>query len=164
MANSNIGAAFTTLDSASANITFTLLGVSKTPAIMGLSELPDTLSAASLPIRLLISMDGVGEGTQMEFVTIGAGTTGGAFQMRWRITDLMLALPQTQGRGLKSVAESLISYSGKYVDMLRNNRNLATGISIVGAQVSAGIYTYPGESGTPYFGVQAVIDLLEIVS
>ena len=159
---SNISAAYAALDATT--VTFTLLGQSRTPVVKTLSEIPNTINAGDLPLRLLLSMESVGDGERMDFLTIGAGASGGSFHMRWKITDLMLAIPSAQGQGIKSVAASLVSYCGKYADMARNSRNLATGISIEHLTLAAGTYTYPGEAGTPYFGVQATLDLVEIVS
>jgi hypothetical protein len=159
---SNISAAYATLDAT--QITFELLGQSVAPTVKTLSELPNKENAPNLPVRLLIGMDGVGEGTAMKFDTIGTGLTGGGgLMMRWKITDLMLAVPQTHTQGMKTVAASLVAYCGKYVDMARNNRNIATGISIEGLTLSAGTYEFPADSGIRYFGVMAVLDLVELI-
>ena len=161
---SNVSGIFSALDAAP--ITFTFRNQQKTPTIKTLSELPNTINgAADLPMRLLLSMDGVGEGQSIKFTTLNSGTEGGGnLEVQWQVTDLMLLIPQAQGSGFKDVADTLVSYMGKYVDMVRNKRNLTEGISITNVRLSAGTYMFPGEGGTLYFGVQAILDLLEIVS
>lgn len=162
MATSNIAAAYAALDAT--NITFSLRGADRTPAVKTLSELPNIVNAADLPMRLLLSVDGVGEASDMQFLTLGQGTAGGSYTVTWRIVDLMLAATQASGSGAKDVALSLVTYCGKYMDMARNSRNLASGISIQKAVPSAGIYEFPAGSGNMFFGVQVIIDLVEIVS
>lgn len=162
MATSTIGAAFDALDLTT--ITYTLLGKSVTPTVKNLSELPNTVNAGDLPMRLLIAVDGLAEGEPQQFLTLGAGASGGSFQMPWRVTDLCLMIPAAQGQGIKAVGVAMVSYMGKYADMVRNNRNIVAGISMKLVGISAGTYSYPGENGTLYFGVQSVLELLEIVS
>lgn len=148
-------------------VTFTLRGQLKTPAVKGLTELPNTISGTSgLPVRLLINVANNAEGQTMKVFTIGAAINGGAkYKVSWKITELMLALPQQHGTGLKDVAYDLMDYCGKYLDKVRENLNITASALVTDCSVEPGTYLYPAtENGVAYYGVQCVWTIEEIVS
>lgn len=156
---SNFTAAYAALDATV--VTFTFKGQQVTPTVKTLTELPESINGtADLPMRLLLSMDGIGESTGVANQIIGA--SAGGQRIDWKITDLMLLVPQTLGR-TKDVSLSLAEYMENYADMIRVTRNLATGVYIQDCQLSAGTYQFPAtETGTLYFGVQCINTLMEL--
>jgi hypothetical protein len=155
---------------ADTEVTFTYGGASKTPTVKTLAELPNAVSTADLPIRLLISSQSLGEGQSMEWVTIGSGPSGASFNLRWQIDDLLLLAPVGQTTGVRQTSTALIQYCGRYADMCRNNRHIrdaTTGLdaSVMDVQIVPGIYRYPDSDTAPaYFGVLSTVVFLERVA
>jgi hypothetical protein len=87
----------------------------KTPTVYDLDELPESISTAILPARLLIPVgSNPGEGRMAEFYAIGTQMT-----VNWQVNDLMLWQASEQGRGLQEFAPELVDYCGKYLDAMR---------------------------------------------
>lgn len=139
------------------------------PFVYGLTGIPNTVASADLPVRVLLDLANAGEGQSMQFHTVNSGIGGGGAQyIDWQISDLMLLLPEAQGLGVKQVAETLVAYTGAYVDAVRDNRELVdealNSASFTALRVSPGIYEYPAESGNRYWGVMATSTIREIIS
>lgn len=147
----------------------TVLVGTKTPEVYGLTGIPNTIASANLPCRVLLDLANAGEGETMQFHTINSGIGGGGAQyIDWQVGDLMLMLPEGQGIGNKQVAQTLVAYTGAYIDAVRNARDLVdsddNSASFTALRVSPGIYEYPAESGNRYWGVMASATIREIIS
>lgn len=132
--------------------------------VYGLTGLPNSVPSGNLPCRILLDLANAGEGQSMEFFTVNSGIGGGGAQyIEWQLNDLMLLLPEGQGRGNKQVSTALITYTGAYVDAVRNARALVPTANITGLRVSPGIYEYPAGSGVMYWGCMATLTIKEII-
>lgn len=163
MATSQITAIYAAIESV--NVTFNLRGQSRTPTVKGLTELPNRVESADLPLRLLLNVQNNAEGVSFQAGTLGSGLGGGAKPtIIWRITDLMLALPQNQGTGVKDVAYDLMAYCSAYLAAVRNNIKITSGALVEDVSVEPGVYLYPAsETGVAYYGVQCVWSIKELV-
>jgi hypothetical protein len=118
------------------------------------TELPESVAAASTPIRLLMPM-----GTRPGSTAIAALTMQGAAGAEWRIADLLLLKPAQAGR-LDQAAGVLVQYMQDYASALMRQRALA-GAFIQSAGVEAGIFEYPAQSNVKWFGVEATLTVKE---
>lgn len=158
MMASQISAIYTAFE----NMTITVSSV--TPRVYGLTGLPNSIAAADLPARVLLDLANAAEGQSMEFFTVNSGIGGGGAQyVDWQMNDLLLWMPEAHGRGVKDVATALIAYCGKYIDTVRNSRNIVSSASFTGLRVSPGVYEYPAGSGQMYWGVMATSTIREII-
>lgn len=132
----------------------------RTPDIYFFTEQPNAAETANLPLRLLEVV-----GSNAEMSDLVYGTIGSAPQVdtTWRISDLLLWMPQAQGTGVRDVARLLVDYCGKYVETARMNRDLTEQISIASLQVTPGTFRYPADGERVYYGVRAVMGLKELI-
>jgi len=135
-----------------------------TPTPYALTGTPNKGNSADTPMRLLLAVDGSGDGKSIDFKTLGTPGVNDTIEMTWALTDLMLWKPMAQGQGVRSVASDLIAYAAAYVNAIRTNRNLTTRASVVNLRITPGVFEYPAGSGSYYYGVQSVLTILEIVS
>lgn len=141
------------------NISVTVGSV--TPTAYGLTGLPNQIASADLPARLILAVGGaLATGQQaVQFYTLSDYKYGA----KWQINDLMLWIPQEQGRGVAQVAQSLVQYAGAYLDAVRTNRDLTALASIEDMRAEPGLYEYPQGSGITYFGCMATVTVQEWV-
>ena len=133
----------------------------KVVAVRGLDELQNQVTAADMPIRLLVPYGrwwDVG-GEDMTFIAFRDMS-----RLTWTIRDMMLYKPVRQGLGLADVAGPLARYAAAYVDTVTDNRQLTNTAWVGQALVLPGVYEWPLESGNFYWGVEATIRAEEIVS
>jgi hypothetical protein len=132
----------------------------KTPTVYGLDKLPENITTAHLPCRLLLPVGGnPGEGRDLSFIAIGTGVT-----INWQITDLMLWQASEQGIGLREFAPEIVDYAGKYVDMLRTFRCPYQNTALESASMTPGEYEWPRGSGRFYAGVLCQLNIKEVAS
>ncbi len=132
-----------------------------TPYAYNLDELPEAVTTAQLPCRLLLPVSSnPSEGREGTHIAIGT-----AMSIVWQITDLMLWQASEQGLGLREFAPLLVDYSGKYLDAMRawgkcpsDNSTLQT------VSITPGMYEWPSTSGRYYAGVLCILQILEVVS
>lgn len=133
----------------------------KTPTVYGITGLPNTVATADLPVRIVEILGSnamEGEGLPR---TIGANPQISA---NWMLSDLLLWLPQAQGAGVKQVAQTLVEYSGLYIDAARAIRAITSNASIMSVSPVAGVYEYPLNSGILYYGVAVKVKVKEIIA
>lgn len=147
---------------AARNVTYTNQhGVITTPRTYDLDELPDNVSPADAPARLLLPYATFTEGKDGRFAALGAIS-----QINWSITDLLLITPGVLGGGIGQVAADIVLYQDAYVTMLtRGDRTLDTGgeVEVLGWRPIPGLYDWPIGSGQWWQGVMIVIDVLEVI-
>ena len=132
-----------------------------TPRTYDLHELPQSVSTAQLPCRLLLPVGNEpGEGREGTFIAIGTGMT-----IIWTINDLMLWQPINQGSGLKEFASELVDYAGKYIDAMRTfGKCPYADTTVESVSISPGIYEWPASGGTNYAGVMCQLQIREALS
>ena len=130
-----------------------------TPTVYGLGVLPDAVSPAQLPCRLLLPIGSKTAVTAGQFLGFGTAVT-----INWRVTDLMLWATAVAGAGIHDYAQTLVQYAGVYVDMLRTIRAPAPITRLTNWQILPGRFQYPLNSGRWFFGVECTIDLQELLS
>lgn len=122
-----------------------------------LSALPDTVTAAGLPLRLLLPTPP--QGTDVDSFTIADFGSKNAV-VDWRVTDLMLLAPTRLGEGLGGVAATLSGYAQAYLDAIRANHTLGlTATGVLKAQVDIRPFEYPSYSDHWYYGVAVVLTI-----
>jgi len=131
-----------------------------TPTVYDLDELPENITTAHLPCRLLLPVGGYpAEGRDAEFIAIGTGVT-----INWQITDLMLWQASEQGIGLREFAPELVDYCGKYLDSMRTFKCPYTNSALESFSVMPGEFEWPRGSGRYYAGVICQLNIKEVAS
>lgn len=130
----------------------------KTPTVYGYDALPTAVTTAQLPCRLLTPFD-----RRLE-AQAGALTLGGGQVIRWRLTDLLVWTPTGQGRGLAEHSDALVAYCEAYAAAV-GGATLDTSASratVVAVAFAAGVFRYPTEDSSPYYGVECAVTVEEI--
>lgn len=136
-----------------------------TPTAYVPDNLPPTIPSGNLPVRLLLPLGTQPNARSAVAVTFGRGST-----IPWTIFDLFLLRPVTQGQLLEHAVGSLVKYTQAYIDafstpaarsLIRNSSGAATLESII---ADMGIYTYPRDSSTSYFGVEMALSIKEVTA
>lgn len=123
--------------------------------VYDLPDLPTQVHSVNLPLRLLLPFrDESQSGTVV--------TLGRRWSMEWRIVDLFLWKPVTQGRGLAAVPY-LYDYIASYLENLKlvNWPENVTLVSIPTCE--PGTYGYPTGTAAEYFGVEIVLGFKELI-
>lgn len=126
-----------------------------TPTAYDIDRLPNALTNAHLPARLLLPLGTDGENRTTTFQTVGRGIA-----VSWKLTDLMLFKSLGQGQGLHSVAFDLLDYMRAYINAVKQSRALGTGV-LVSLNFNAGIFTYPLNTKSVYYGVETTLVINE---
>lgn len=131
-----------------------------TPTVYGLDELPESITTAHLPCRLLLPVGSYpAEGRDGEFIAIGTGVT-----ITWQITDLMLWQASEQGLGLREFAPELVDYCGEYMDAMRAFKCPYANSALEGFSMTPGEFEWPRGSGRFYAGVICQLNVKEVAS
>ena len=136
----------------------TVITVSETAVtVYDADELPNSVPAASLPVRLLTPLNpfGVEVGGFSESIAMSGGSQ--PYIVNWTIADLMLWQPVATDIGVKAHAKELLSYCVQYLDMLKTLAvPFVTTVSLV-----PDVINYPVQSDNWYYGVRAVLEVQE---
>lgn len=152
---SNIVAIYNALEAVTVTTT---AGV--TPTCYDLDELPESISTANLPCRLLLPVGAnPTEGREGEFIAIGTGMT-----YVWNITDVMLWQASEQGIGLRESAPQLVDYAGKYADAMRGFKCPYANSALESVSITCGEYEWPAGSGRYFAGVLCQLQVREVLS
>lgn len=131
-----------------------------TPTCYDLDELPESITTAILPCRLLLPLGNTpGEGREGQFISIGT-----TMSIIWQVNDLMLWQASEQGEGLREFAPELVDYCGKYLDAMRSFRCPYTGTALQSVNMIPGEYEWPRGSGRYFAGVLCQLNIREVVS
>lgn len=126
-----------------------------TPRVYNIDRVPQSLSSADCPARLLLPLGTTGENRSTTFQSVGR-----LMAVSWKITDLLLFKPLGQGGGVHTVAFDLIDYMRAYIDAVKANRALGTG-TLVSLNFDAGIFTFPLGGKNIYYGVETTLVINE---
>ena len=119
-------------------------------------ELPNSVPAATLPVRLLtpLSPFGIEAGAVSSIIPNGGSMP---YIVDWSIVDLMLWQPVATDVGIKAHAKELLAYCVQYLDMLKTvNISIMTSVSLV-----PDVINYPTQSANWYYGVRSVLNVKE---
>jgi hypothetical protein len=146
----------TTIYPALGNMAVTLN--SATVDVFNLDALPNSIQTAQLPCRLLLPTNQQLTGRNAQPVTFG---TSGLWAVTWNVVDLVLLEAAGQTRGLLDVAGDVVEYQAAYLAAL-SALAIGAGITVEGAQLDPGVYTYPASGGVSFFGVQVTVNIKEL--
>jgi len=131
-----------------------------TPVVYDLDELPESITSAHLPCRLLLPLgDNPGEGREGMFIAIGT-----TMVIVWRVNDLMLWQASEQGLGLREFAPELVDYCGKYLDAMRSFKCPYSNTALESVNMVPGEFEWPSGSGRYYAGVLCQLSIREVLS
>jgi hypothetical protein len=126
-------------------------------SVLGLTPALYRSKPASFPIRILTPLSDASEGREGARFSMA----GASFAMQWRVVDLLLWRAASQGAGIETYMDDLLSYQVAYVSVIAAQRKIADAI-IENLSMDVGIYSYPAESGKDYFGVKCELVIKEI--
>lgn len=126
-----------------------------TPQVYPIARLPQTLSSADCPARLLLPLGTSGENRSTTFQSVGR-----FMAVSWKITDLLLYKPLGKGSGVQDVAFDLLDYMRAYVEAAKQNRALGAG-TLVSLNFEAGVFTYPLGTNNVFYGVETTLVINE---
>lgn len=153
---SNLVAIYTAIEALSISVG------SDTPDVFGLADMPNSIATAQLPCRLLEVFDNHMETTMAVHHTI-SGTSTPHMHVTWSISDLLLWKPEAQGRGVRDVNTSLITYCQNYIDAVASHEAITATASIEDCKPLPGLFPYPAQSDNFYFGVLVTLTIKERV-
>lgn len=130
-----------------------------TATVYGLTNMPDAIETAHLPVRLIVSVGGNTQGTSTKSVTLGSAPR---LHSTWQVQDLMLYKPPTQGTGLDEMNAVLMGYCDDYLSAIRTHVQLTSTALITDVRLEPGIYQHPPGSERQYFGVMGMLTIEEI--
>ena len=163
--SSVISAIYDALDATSVSVTKPD-GTSVTASVRDADELPNSITTADLPIRLLWANDPFG-GSNANSATVFHGQSGSSYyNLQWTITDMLYYTPVAQGLGVKSAAKNLLAYIADYYDMLSDSTrfSISTGDARVkDARADVDVMEYPLGSGVWYWGVRMTLTIDESI-
>ena len=147
----------TAYDNLAAVIVTTTSG--KTPKVYNLDSLPENLTTAHAPCRLLLPLGGMpGEGRDGQFLGLGSSAT-----MQWQVNDLMFWQISEQGIGVREFAEDLVDYCGKYAEAMKTFKCPAADMVLDGWSVTPGEFEFPVGSGRYWAGVRCQLMITEAI-
>jgi hypothetical protein len=121
------------------------------PKVWNYNQVKEALPSAAAPIRVLMPMRLSGD--PFEFVALGKTS-----KTTWRIVDLLLIKPVSQGDGIKSEGENMVAYAENYHDTLRSKRSPTSSSHVVGATINTGVFSW---NQVDYYGVECVVTVDE---
>lgn len=128
----------------------------KTPVVFDHDALPAAVNTAQLPCRVLLPvgrLDGLAEPLAL----------GGGRVIRWRLTDLLLLAAVGQGRDIGEHSAALVAYCEAYAVALGGGLEVIGGrVSVTRIEFEMGVYAYPPEHGTRFYGVACTLTVEEI--
>lgn len=133
----------------------TVAATNFTPTAYDIDEIPNALSSAACPARLILPLGTAGENRSTTFQTVGR-----LLAVDWKITDLLLLKPLGQGAGLHSVAFDLVDYMKAYMSAVKADRRLGNGV-LVSLSFDAGVFNYPQNTKNWYYGVETTLTIRE---
>lgn len=126
--------------------------------VYGLANMPDTLTTAHLPVRLIVSIGGNTQGSSARATTLGSSPR---LHTVWQVQDLMLYKPPTQGTGLEQMNGVLMGYCDDYLSAVRTHAQLTSSALITDVRLEPGMYEHPPGDGKQYFGVMVTLTIEE---
>lgn len=130
----------------------------KTPIVFDHDALPQAVTTAQLPCRLLLPLG------QLDGHS-AALSLGGGRVARWHLTDLLLWAADGQGRGLGDHSTALVAYCEAYAAAITPGMSLDGATSratIARVRFEPGRFVYPSEHGSGYRGVACRLVVEEI--
>ena len=123
---------------------------------LDLTEFREAIPAMETPQRVILPSD------EDNAAIFGRLSVGGAHQIDWSISDLLLYKTAGEGYGWYDVGNALVTYSGNYApSVVGATKSLrAYGGAVTGLTMRRGIYTY---SGTQYYGVMCTLTVRELL-
>ena len=127
-------------------------------AVKDADELPNSVAAANLPVRLLTPIAAFGLEAGAETVLVGSSTGGNPYDVNWYINDVMLWSKVISDTGVKAHAKDLISYCAQYYEMART---FGASYNVIDVQLVPDVINYPQGSNDWFYGVRAVLTIKE---
>jgi hypothetical protein len=135
--------------------------VSTTANCLNLDEIPSSVETAMLPCRILLPVGQGASGSPNVAIVHGAGV-----KATWNITDLFLLEAAARDAGLYIQAPVLMRYVVAYSEAMGVAWQFKHGWNVeslsITASVIPGMYEYPSQSGTWFYGVKCDLQIEEI--
>ena len=131
---------------------------SKTIAVKDADELPNSVAAANLPVRLLTPLEAFGDNAGVRSSIIGTTAGSQPTVAFWTILDLMLWAPVVSNVGVKAHGKIMVNYCAAYLDAMKL---IANSYNLVSVSVAPSIIRYPEGSNRWFYGARATIEIKE---
>lgn len=134
----------------------------KTPPVYGLDNPIGSLTSARLPVRILHPFGNGSEGRNIAFDGASCLIT-----LTWTVVDFLAF--QAIGQGVPPTG-AMIRYAAAYVDMIKGFQRVGADTNplirayLDPSRVLPGVFEWPLGSDAWYYGVQASLDIVEIVA
>ena len=128
--------------------------------------LPNGLTTAVLPLRLLAPLDVLGRENATDVPVYTLQNASFVTLATWRIYDHMYYRPLAQGIGQRTVNAVLLGYMADYLEMVRDvsRLTLPAAAQVQDVTLAADILEYPLGGGVYYYGVRAVVTIQELLN
>jgi hypothetical protein len=129
-------------------------------AVKDADELPNSVPAANLPVRLLTVMNTNGTELNVRSDTIGGDGYSMPTIVFWRMADVMLWRKIGTDIGVKAHSKEIVSYAAEYIDMLRTFV-ASNGYQVTLMDASALPYNYPEGSDDWFYAFVVTLEIKE---
>ena len=133
--------------------------------VKDLTGLPSALDTAILPCRLLTPISSFLTNNMQSGVWTVAGYSGVA-EVRWNVADIMYLKPLAQDVGIRAIADDLVAYMREYQVMISAfvPPSIGSTLWVQNLTMNAGVFEYPLLSGRWFYGVAAMLSVVEKIS
>lgn len=114
--------------------------------------------ANSCPVRVLSVItpeSGLEEATFVEMAN--------NIKITWRISDLLLIRPTAHGGSMRNSLPQMINYEIDYLDAIQEDKTPTGQSYIESMYMTRGVFRFPTEESDPFYGVEAVITVVEYI-
>lgn len=126
------------------------------------NELPNSVTTAILPIRLLTPISRFSGQVGNTATTWNVSYGSGVNRVDWQITELFLWEAVNQNVGIKAMSDPLLNYCVQYLDTIAAGGLVLPDNSVVtNVSFRPDIVEYPIFSGHGFYGVVTNISLME---
>lgn len=128
----------------------------ETVAVWNIDAVRPNLEPSQVPRRVL----GLAEGSEFSFVALGKRGS-----ITWRIMDTLYIAPVGELAVWRRHYGDMIRYAASYADAALADRGLlpTSQAHVVGVTFTHGAFAYPEGTENIYFGVQAEVEVQEII-
>lgn len=131
----------------------------KTVRCRGLDGLKSQVPRAALPLRLLLPVGSNANGRNLSIISADHSGRSAV----WVIPELALIAPMAQGQGLEEYAGDLVDYVVALEQAINDRRVEFNGFLINQIATDTGMFEWPAESNSWYFGVRTNYTVTELI-
>lgn len=130
-----------------------------TVAVKDADEIPNSVPAANVPVRLLTPLApfGVEVGAASSVIAVTGGSQ--PYIVDWTVVDILLWSKIVTDVGVKAHAKDLVAYCVQYLEMLKSLDR--PNFILQSVQLTPDVINYPLQSADWFYGVRATLLLTE---